>query len=196
MVTYLLVSGAAVIMAIAVLTVIIALRSNELHVARSAWIAAPPELVFGHVNDFRKWEAWSPYVKRDLQMQKTYSGAAAGMGARYAWNGNSQVGEGSSTIIQSQPHERIQIELEFIRPFAGTNLAEFTFSPDGSGTTVTWSLSGKCNFMSKAVGLVLNMDRMVGGDFEEGLSNLKGVAEGSSGSSPPLATGTTAVSES
>jgi hypothetical protein len=110
-------------------------------------------------------------------MKKTYEGAAAGTGAIYSWNGNSEVGEGRTTITESRPNELVLIQLDFVRPFAGTNTAEFNFKPEGNATNVTWSLAGKNNFMSKAVGLFLNMDKMIGGDFETGLAQLKTVVE-------------------
>ena len=135
-------------------------------------------MIFPLVNDFHQWTAWSPYDKRDPAMKRTYEGPPAGTGASYAWSGNGHVGEGRSTIIESRPSELVRIKLEFVRPFAGTNTAEFTFQPQGKRTTVTWALAGKYNFMSKAVGLVMNMDKMIGGDFDEGLANLKTVVEG------------------
>jgi hypothetical protein len=129
------------------------------------------------VNDFHNWEAWSPYAKRDPAMKKSYEGPSAGTGAVYAWNGNSEVGEGRTTITESRLNKLVRIQLDFVRPFAGTNAADFTFKPEGSGTAVTWSLAGKKNFMSKAVGLFINMDKMIGGDFETGLAQLKSVVE-------------------
>ena len=110
-------------------------------------------------------------------MKKTYEGAAAGTGAVYTWAGNSQAGSGRATITESRPSELIRIRLEFVKPFAATNTAEFTFKPEGDRTAVTWSLTGTRNFMFKAVGLFMNMDKMVGGQFEEGLAQLKSVAE-------------------
>jgi hypothetical protein len=110
-------------------------------------------------------------------MKQTFDGAPAGVGAIYAWSGNHEVGEGRSTIIESRPGELVRIKLEFLRPFAATNLAEFTFTPEGDRTVVTWVLIGRHNFTGKAVGLVMNMDRMVGADFEKGLAQMKQVAE-------------------
>jgi uncharacterized protein YndB with AHSA1/START domain len=168
-----------------VFLVIVALQPSRFRVARSAVIDAPAATVFGHVNDFRKWEAWSPYEGRDPAMKKTFEGPPAGTGASYAWSGNNQVGEGRSTITDSRPNERITIRLEFIRPFAATNTAEFTFKPQQGGRTeVTWALSGDKNFMSKAVCMFMNMDKMVGGDFEKGLAKLKAVAEAAPAAAP------------
>jgi hypothetical protein len=129
------------------------------------------------VNDFHKWAAWSPYEQRDPAMRKAYEGAPAGVGAVYAWSGNKEVGEGRSTITESRPNELIRIRLEFLKPFKATSTAEFAFEPDGDRTAVTWSLSGRNSFMAKAVGLFMDMDRMIGRDFEQGLARMKSAAE-------------------
>lgn len=167
--------GLAVI--VIVFGVVVALRPSEFRVERAATIAAPPPVVFAQVNDFRKWDAWSPYARRDPAMKKSFAGAPAGVGAVYTWSGNHAVGEGRTTIIESRPHDLIRIKLEFVRPFAATNTAEFTFRPEGERTAVTWSLAGRNSFMGKAVGLFMNMDRMVGRDFEKGLAQMKSVVE-------------------
>jgi hypothetical protein len=165
------------LLAVALLVVVIATRPNEFRVARTVTMAAPAGKIFPYVNDFHQWQAWSPYDKRDPDMKRTYDGAPAGVGAVYGWNGDNNVGEGRSTIVESKESERILIQLEFMRPFAGTNMAEFTFQPSGSGTAVTWALDGKYNFMTKAMGLVMSMDKMIGGDFEQGLASLKAIVE-------------------
>lgn len=157
---------------------IVAMQPSEFRVARSATIAAPAPTVFAEVNDFRKWRAWSPYDGLDPAMKRTYAGAPAGAGASYAWAGNSQAGEGRATIIDSRPNDLIRIQLDFVKPFAGTAFAEFAFRPEGDRTTVEWRLAGRNNFLSKAVHLFMDMDRMVGGQFEQGLAQLKSVVEG------------------
>jgi carbon monoxide dehydrogenase subunit G len=167
----------AVVVIVLVFVGVVAMRPSDFRVARSATMSAPPAAVFAQVNDFHNWEAWSPYAKRDPAMKKTYEGAAAGAGAVYTWSGNNEVGEGRTTITESRPNELVRIRLEFVRPFAGTNAGEFTFKPEGNGTVVTWSLAGKYNFLSKAVGLFINMDKMIGGDFETGLAQMKAVVE-------------------
>ncbi len=170
-----------ILIAVAVIVVlfvlVVATRPAEFRVTRSATIAAPAAAVFTRVNDFHHWDAWSTWAKRDLSMKQTHEGAPAGVGAVYSWAGNSKVGEGRMTITESRAPALIRIKLEFLRPFAATNITEFTFNPEGSGTRVTWDMTGKCNFMSKAFGLFMNMDKMVGGDFEQGLANLKAVSE-------------------
>ena len=163
---------------LAVLTVVIALRPADFRYTRSATIAAPPSAVFAQVNDLHKWEAWSPWVKIDPAMKMSYDGPPSGVGASYTWSGNNEVGEGRSTIVETKPDEAIHLKLEFKRPFAGTNDVEFTFKPQGAQTVVTWSMWGKNNFMSKAVGLVMDCEKMCGGMFEQGLASLESVVEG------------------
>jgi uncharacterized protein YndB with AHSA1/START domain len=163
---------------VAVLAAIVAIQPSEFRIARTATIAAPPPAVFAQVNDYRNWTAWSPYEKLDPAMKKTYEGAPTGAGAVYTWAGNDQAGAGRATITESRPNELIRIKLEFLKPFAVTNTAEFTFKPAGRETAVTWSLAGSRNFLFKAVGLFMDMDKMVGGQFEEGLAQLKSVVEG------------------
>lgn len=161
---------------VAVLAVVIATRPSEFQVARTTTIAAPAPVVFGLVNDFRKWGQWSPYEKLDPAMKKTYEGQPAGVGAIYTWVGNAQAGEGRATIVDSKPGEMIRIRLDFEKPFPGMAYATFTFRPDGEKTQVTWALNGENNFVSKAVHMVLDMDKMVGGQFEEGFADLNRAA--------------------
>jgi uncharacterized protein YndB with AHSA1/START domain len=153
------------------------MQPAEFHVARSTTISAPAAAVFAQVNDFHKWEAWNPWGKVDSAMKQSYEGAPAGPGAVYIWSGNKQVGEGRMTSTESRPNDLIRIKLEFFRPFAASNTAEFTFKPEGGQTIVTWSMSGKKNFMAKAIHLFINMDKMIGGQFEQGLAQMKSVAE-------------------
>jgi uncharacterized protein YndB with AHSA1/START domain len=170
-----------VLVALAVLVVagvvVVATRPSEFRVTRTGTISAPPAVVFAQVNDFRKWEAWNPWGKLDPAMKQSYEGAPAGVGAVYTWAGNSQVGEGRMTLTESRPNELIRIKMEFLKPFAATSTAEFTFRPEGNGTAVTWSMEGQNNFMAKTMHLVMNMDRMIGGQFEKGLAAIKSVAE-------------------
>jgi uncharacterized protein YndB with AHSA1/START domain len=160
-----------------VFAVAVAMQPDEFRVARSATIAAPVPEVFAQVNDFRRWQAWSPYDKLDPAMKRAYDGAPAGKGAVYSWAGNGHAGEGRATIVESRPNELVRIRLDFVKPFAATSVAEFAFKPEGDRTTVEWSLAGTNNFVAKAVHLFMNTDRMVGGQFEEGLAGLKSVAE-------------------
>jgi carbon monoxide dehydrogenase subunit G len=160
-----------------VVVVVVATRPAEFRVTRTARVSAPPSAVFAQVNDFHKWDAWNPWAKIDPTMKQSYEGASAGIGAVYTWTGNSQVGEGRMTLTESRPSELIRIKMEFLKPFAAISTAEFAFKPDGDQTVVTWSMEGRNNFMAKAVHLVMNMDKMIGGQFEKGLAQMKAVAE-------------------
>jgi len=163
--------------AVAALVVIISLRPSEFRVTRSGTMPAPVAAVFPHVNELRKWEAWSPWARLDPNAKSTFEGPAVGTGSSMAWAGNKNVGEGRMTIIESRPNELVRFKLEFFKPFRAVNTAEFTFKPQGGETTVTWSMFGTNNFMAKAVNLVINCDKMVGGQFEQGFANLKEVLE-------------------
>ena len=167
----------AIALIVVAFVIVVAMQPSEFRVVRTATMSAPAPAVFAQVNDFHNWEAWSPWAKLDPAMKKTYEGAPAGTGAIYTWAGNNQVGEGRTTITESRPSDLIKMELEFVKPFAATNTVEFTFKPEGDQTAVTWSMAGKSNFMGKAVGLFMNVDKMVGGDFEKGLASLKAVTE-------------------
>ena len=167
----------AIAVLVVVLVVVIATRPSEFRVERTATVSAPAAVVFAQVNDFHKWEAWSPYAKRDPGMKKTFEGAPSGVGAVYTWSGNHEVGEGRTTIVESRPSELIRVRLEFVRPFAATSTATFTFRPEGERTAVTWTLDGRNGFPAKAMGLVMNMDKMIGDDFEKGLAQMKAIAE-------------------
>ena len=157
--------------------ILVAVQPADFRIARSITIAAPPAAVFAQVNDFHAWPEFSPWAKLDPGMKTSYAGPPAGTGAGYSWAGNPKVGEGRMTITESRPNDLIRIKLEFLKPFKATNTAEFTFRAEGSQTAVTWSMSGVNSFMFKAVGLFMNMDNMIGGDFEKGLANLKSVTE-------------------
>ena len=157
--------------------VVIAGRPDEFVVSRSAKISAPPERVFPHVNDLRQWEAWSPWAKLDPDAKHSFAGADSGASAAMAWDGNKKIGAGKMTITDSRPSEMIRLKLEFIRPFAATNTAEFSFKPDANQTNVTWSMTGKNNLFFKLFGLFVNCDDMAGKDFQKGLASLKAVTE-------------------
>lgn len=166
-----------IVLIIAIFCVVVAMQPAHYTVERSATINAPAPVVFAQVNDFHKWAAWNPWGKLDPTMKQTYEGAPAGVGAVYTWAGNREVGEGRMTIIESRPDELIRVRLEFVKPLPGTSIAEFTFRPQGNQTAVTWSMTGTNNFMAKAIHLVMNMDRMIGGQFDRGLADMKSVVE-------------------
>jgi uncharacterized protein YndB with AHSA1/START domain len=152
-------------------------RPGTVHIERSRVIAAPPHVVFSILNDLHKFDSWSPWAKLDPNMAKDFSGAESGVGASYHWAGNDDVGEGRMTITAAEPGARVEEKLEFIKPFADTNTATYALAPEGEGTKVTWSLHGDASFMEKAMAMFMDMDGMVGKDFEEGLGNLDGVAQ-------------------
>jgi len=160
-----------------VLVIVIAVQPAEFHVTRTVSVAAPAPVVFAQVNDFHKWSAWSPWARMDPGMKQAYEGAPSGTGAVYAWAGNHEVGEGRMTITESRPSDLIRIKLEFFKPFAGVSTAEFTFKPEGPQTLVAWSMTGRTTFATKAVHLFLNVDKMIGDNFESGLARMKSRAE-------------------
>jgi hypothetical protein len=162
---------------IVVFVLVVAFQPASYRVTRTATLPAPAAEVFAQVNDFQKWEAWSPWAKLDPAVKNSFQGPQAGPGAIFSWAGNDKVGEGRMTLTESRPGEFIRIKLEFIKPFASVCDTEFTFKPLGPGTSVTWTMSGKNNFLGKAMCLFMDMDKMVGGDFERGLGNLKSVVE-------------------
>jgi polyketide cyclase/dehydrase/lipid transport protein len=166
-----------IVLIIVIFCVVVVMQPTHYTVERSATINAPAPVVFAQVNDFHKWQAWSPWEKLDPNMKKEFSGAAAGNGAVYSWAGNNDVGEGKMTITDSRPNDLIKIKLEFVKPFAATNATDFIFTPQGNQTNVKWTMSGDNNFVAKAFSMFMNMDKMVGGDFEKGLAQMKTVSE-------------------
>ncbi|MBI3409379.1 MAG: SRPBCC family protein [Planctomycetes bacterium] len=174
MLPYILIGLALIVV---IFIAVVAMKAPEFRIVRTAKMGATPAAVFAQVNDFHNWEAWSPWAKIDPAAKSTFEGPSAGTGAIFRWSGNNKVGEGGMTIMESRPGDLIRIKLEFLRPFKATNTAEFTFTPEGNQTAVTWSMSGRNNFMAKAFCLFMNMDKMVGGDFEKGLAQMKSVAE-------------------
>ena len=162
---------------ILIFCMIVTLQPAAYRIVRTTKIAAPAPAVFAQVNDFHNWPGWSPWAKLDPNMKITYDGPAAGPGAIYHWVGNKDVGEGQMTLLESKPNELVRIKLDFIKPFADTSTTEFTFQPDGDQTNVSWSMAGNRNFLAKAVCLFMNMDKLVGTDFEKGLATLKSQTE-------------------
>jgi hypothetical protein len=157
---------------IAVILLLAAFRPKDFRVVRRRTIAAPPSALFALVNDFRHWRQWSPWENVDPALQRAYDGPAAGVGARYAWVGNNQVGQGSMTILESRAPELIRIKIEFLKPMAGVCDIEFSFKTEGERTLVMWSMGGCHHFMARVMGLFMNLDRMTGGFFEKGLAEL------------------------
>lgn len=166
-----------VVLAIAVLLVFAATRPDTFRVQRTARIDAPAEKIFPLIDDFHRWGAWSPYEKLDPGMKRSFGGAASGKGATYAWQGNGQAGAGRMEIVESAPSSKVAIQLDFIEPFEGHNMAEFTLQPQGGATQVTWAMHGPSPYVARLMGIFFNMDRMIGKDFEAGLANLKAATE-------------------
>lgn len=168
---------AAVLIAIGGLLAFAWTRPDHFRLERSTVIAAPPETIRPLIADFRAWRDWSPWEAKDPAMKRTLSGAEAGVGAIYGWEGNGQVGTGRMEIVEDAPR-RVAIKLDFLRPFEAHNRAEFTLAPEAAGTRVTWAMSGPQPYIAKLMSLVFSMERMVGPDFEAGLAALKRRAEG------------------
>ncbi|WP_426299982.1 SRPBCC family protein [Arthrobacter sp. R-11] len=146
-------------------------------VSRNAFIPAPAAEIFPLVNDFHKWTAWSPWEAVDPNLKRSYSGNESGVGAKYTWSGNNKAGSGNMEIVNAVEPTKINIRLEFTKPMKAVNPTEFTFSPEGEGTRVTWTMTGENKtFMSKVFALFMNMDKLVGKDFEKGLASLGAAA--------------------
>jgi Polyketide cyclase / dehydrase and lipid transport len=179
MLTAALVLLSVLIAVLAALLAYAALQPPTFRVERSARMEVAPEVVFSNINDFRKWEAWSPWDKLDPNLARTYSGSAQGAGAVYGWAGTGKVGSGRMEIVEAQSPTSIKIKIDFTAPFAASNIIDFKLSRDGDWTTVSWAMSGPQPLLNRLMGLVFNMDKLVGGDFAKGLASLKQVSEGS-----------------
>ena len=166
-----------IVLAVAAVLGLAAMKPDTFRVRREADIAAPPEKIFALLNDFHQWARWSPWEKMDPAMTRIHSGAIAGKGAIYAWEGNKKVGQGRMEIVEAAPPSRLSIKLDFLKPFEAHNTAVFTLEEKGGSTHVSWDMQGPASFMVKLMHLFFNMDKMVGKDFEAGLANMKAVAE-------------------
>jgi uncharacterized protein YndB with AHSA1/START domain len=168
---------AVIAVSIAGILALAATKPDVFIVQRTASIKAPPEKIFPYINDFKQWPLWSPYEKIDPNMKRTYGPQTAGKGATYGWDGNKNIGSGSMEILEALAPRKVEIKLDFTRPFEAHNIAEFTLQPAGEGTTVTWTMRGPLPFFAKIIHVFMNMDKMVGGQFDEGLANLRAAAE-------------------
>jgi uncharacterized protein YndB with AHSA1/START domain len=169
----------AVVIAISVVAVLVyaATKPDTFRVQRTTSIKAPPEKIFATLNDFQSWGAWSPYETKDPAMKRTFSGPAKGKGAVYEWDGDKNVGKGRMEITESSPPSKVALNLNMIKPFEADNVVEFTLEPQGDATRVTWAMNGRTPYIAKIVHVFMDVDRMVGNDFETGLANLKTLAE-------------------
>jgi uncharacterized protein YndB with AHSA1/START domain len=163
--------------AVVIVLILAATKPDRFSVSRAIVVRAPPEKIFPFINDFHQWGSWSPYENKDPAMKRTYGGAAGGKGAVYAWEGNKNVGSGRMEISDASPPSKIVIKLDFFTPFEAHNTAEFTMLPQRDDTGVTWLMHGPAPFMSKLMQVFMNMDNMIGKDFEIGLANLKRLTE-------------------
>jgi Polyketide cyclase / dehydrase and lipid transport len=157
--------------------VIASMRPSTFSLQRSTTINASPEKIFLHLNDFKNWGAWSPWEKMDPDLKRNFSGSASGKGAQYSWVGNNKVGEGNMEITRSVPCSDIELNLNFQKPFKASNVTEFKITPNGNMTNVNWEMRGPLNLFMKVMHMFMNMDKMVGKDFEAGLANLKTIVE-------------------
>jgi hypothetical protein len=170
----------ALVAIVAVFLVVVALQPSEYRVERTVTMAAPPASVFGEVNDFHKWDAWSPWAKLDPNAKVSFEGPQSGTGAIMNWSGNDKVGEGTLTLTESKPDELVKVKVDFVKPFEGSTTSQFAFKPDGDNTAVTWSMYGSHDFIGKAMCLIFNGTKMMGNDIDKGLANIKAVVEGAS----------------
>jgi hypothetical protein len=153
------------------------MKPDKFLIQRSATVTAGPEKIFPHINNFHKWASWSPWEKLDPGMKRTFDGSPSGKGAVYEWSGKGKAGAGRMEIVESDQPGKVAIKLDFIKPFEGHSMAEFHLQPKGGSTEVTWAMHSPVNFMMKVMHVFMNMDKMVGKDFESGLANLKTLAE-------------------
>ncbi len=176
MIKIIAVAGVVLVVLVAAILAYATTKPDTFRVQRATSIKAPPEKIYPHLGDFHAWNAWSPWEKMDPALKRTFSGAASGKGAVYAWEGNKKVGKGRMEITDATP-SRIAIKLDFIEPFEGHNVTEFTLEPKGDSTSLTWTMSGPALFITKVMQVFVSMDAMIGKDFEAGLASLKAVAE-------------------
>lgn len=175
----------------------VASKPDEFRVERSALMAATPEAIFEQVNTLRLWNDWSPWAKLDPQAKNSFAGPESGKDASFSWSGNNKIGEGTMTITQSKPAELVEYRLEFEKPMKDTSMSEFRLKPEGDQTRVTWAMFGRYqNFPQKAICTLMNMDAMLGPQFEEGLASLKKIVETAPPSQPTPDSSTTTPEES
>jgi uncharacterized protein YndB with AHSA1/START domain len=166
-----------ILLLFATLLLYVSTRPDHFRIERSLVFQTRPEQIFPLINDFHEWEAWSPWEKADPAVQRTYSGAAQGQGAVYAWKGNKDLGEGKMEILETRPHDYLRLQINFYKPFAAQNTIEFRLEEKDGSTVVSHAMFGPSNFMSKLMSLFFSMDKMVGGKFDEGLHSIKNIVE-------------------
>lgn len=177
MLTIVAIIAVVLAIAIAVVLIVAATKPDRFSVQREITVRAPADKVFSLINDFHQWIVWSPWEHKDPALKRSYSGAESGKGAVYGWDGNKNVGSGRMEIRESTVPSKIVIQLDFLKPFEAHNTAEFTMLPQGDGTHVTWLMHGPAPFINKVMQVFMNLDKMIGTDFEAGLVNLKNATE-------------------
>ena len=171
----------ALVVLIAGFAVVVAMQPSDFKVERTATIDAPAAKVFPHVNDLHKWDAWSPWAKLDPKAKVAFEGPEAGKDAAMSWAGNSAVGAGQMTIVESRPDDLVSLKVDFTEPMEGTSTSEFAFKPGGQSTSVTWTMASRHDFIGKAMCLIMNGKKMIGDEMDKGLTQLKAVAEAGKG---------------
>ena len=169
--------AAALAVVVAALLAFAATKPDSVHVERKAVVAAAPARVFPYLEDPRKTQEWSPWEKKDPNIKKTFTGAARGAGAVYAWEGNKEVGSGVATITAVEPDKSVTMDLHFITPMEGRSVAKYELTPVAGGTEVRWTIDGPSPYLSKLMCVFMDMDKMIGGEFEKGLAALKAIVE-------------------
>ncbi len=173
----LLIIVGVIAVAIVVVLTIAATKPDTFHLQRSTEINAPAAAIYANLSDFHRWQAWSPWEKLDPAMKRSFSGAEHGLGAVYAWDGNGKAGAGRMEVKEVNEANHLKIALDFMRPIKASNTVDFILSPHGSGTKVIWAMQGPLPYVAKIMHAFMNMEKMVGPDFEKGLSNLKALSE-------------------
>lgn len=168
---------AIIVITVAAVLVYAAKQPDTFEIRRTASIKAAPEKIFPFLNDFQQSMAWSPYERKDPAMKRSFSGAASGKGSVYEFEGNKEVGAGRLEILDSIPDSKVTLRLDMYKPFKGSNTIEYIMEPKGETTDVTWAMHGQAPFISKVICLFMDMDKMVGKDFETGLASLKALVE-------------------
>lgn len=163
---------------VGLLVIYAAFKSKDLRVSRSLMMVAPADKAFEQVNELANMNAWNPFLRVDPKAKVTYEGPASGVGSICTWDGDRNVGAGQQTIIETQPGKLVRMKLEFYRPFPGFNDVVFTFVPEGSGTVVTWTMTCQLAFVPRLVGTFVSMEKVIGGQFEKGLADMKAIIEG------------------
>jgi len=166
-----------VLVIVAVILMAAAMKPNTFRIERSVEIQAPQEKIFPLINDFRNWREWAPQDREDPSIMRTYSGPPSGVGTASEWTSSGKAGSGKMSITESVPPSKVEIAVDFVKPFAAHNVNTFMLEPEGGSTKVTWSMQGTNLYFMKVMSMFSSMDRMLGGHFERGLRDLKTAAE-------------------